>query len=130
VHHPWIEMLRARRSMRVLPAPSQLAAAAEAAPHITAGAAAGPQLEAAALKGVACEAAGSLQRLEGLLADDGCAAGVGGGVHVSAASSPCLGGAAKITALNQLSRAAAGAAAAVAAGPQAVQTLPPVPMEM
>jgi hypothetical protein len=113
VHHPWVEVLRARRSMRVLQAPSQMAmdcddgsaatgvdspaaAAADGAFAQRTAAAAQPS----ALKAGAHQAAGPLQRIEAMLADEA------GGVLHSAASSPCLGVHNVITSVCQLTRMA------------------------
>ncbi|KAI8467295.1 MAG: kinase-like domain-containing protein [Monoraphidium minutum] len=124
VHHPWIEMLRARRSMRVLatqpahpdaaaavpapaaapaaaaaPAPASARALGEAAPR----APKAPLAHAATQRHIAAAAEvdlGQLRRVEAMLVD-----GPEDGSCRSAASSPCLG--AHISSVGQIGAVAA-----------------------
>jgi len=154
LHHTWVEMFRARRSMRILQAsPLQQGADATAADGDAAPAAPAASIQAAAASGSGSPKKGayagqvaSLQQVEDML----------GGVLHSAASSPCLGTQSaflgplpatsgpivanaqpKMMALGQLSRLAApallegpatAAEAALAVGD--VRLSPPMPMEM
>jgi hypothetical protein len=149
VHHPWIELFRARRSMRVLTvAPMATAdepagAAEPAAPCPLAAAAVGRAPLKHCLTQKAIGQVSALQHVQDMLED---LASPGPCPVQHAASSPCLGfpqiaGVPQITAIGQLSRlaspaggllekAAAAAAGHAPAGRSGLISAGPTPMEM